>query len=271
MLIHLSAFRFSHSEKTDIKASRTDELVFPSNRLSPALWTTQRGLQHERSPGTQVSPREASLALPVCGGQGEPSCARSNELWRSMVSAPASLLYFARSDSSSIPIYLITSLPRIISFAVHRSFWGTPSWVKWPKRRLSRFLTLLPLSRRQFHRHGQHLSRWAIWGGKVIYLGVSDTPAWVVSKANEYARNHGLRQFVVYQALWNAARRDFERWNLRHVRSGRNGYCTVGRSRLRTTQVRKAARAGQRWRTQIRRCHGRRYSGQQRIGRNCYC
>ncbi len=31
--------------------------------------------------------------------------------------------------------------------------------------------------------------------GKVLYLGVSDTPAWVVSKANEYARNHGLRQF----------------------------------------------------------------------------
>lgn len=47
--------------------------------------------------------------------------------------------------------------------------------------------------------------------GKVIYLGVSDTPAWIVSKANEYARNHGLRQFVVYQGLWNAARRDFER------------------------------------------------------------
>lgn len=47
--------------------------------------------------------------------------------------------------------------------------------------------------------------------GKVIYLGVSDTPAWIVSKANEYARNHGLRQFVVYQGLWNAAHRDFER------------------------------------------------------------
>lgn len=47
--------------------------------------------------------------------------------------------------------------------------------------------------------------------GKVIYLGVSDTPAWIVSKANEYARNHGLRQFVVYQGLWNAAKRDFER------------------------------------------------------------
>lgn len=47
--------------------------------------------------------------------------------------------------------------------------------------------------------------------GKVLYLGVSDTPAWVVSKANQYARDHGLRQFCVYQGRWNAGSRDFER------------------------------------------------------------
>lgn len=75
--------------------------------------------------------------------------------------------------------------------------------------------------------------------GKVLYLGISDTPAWIVSKANECkhpllsspvvrygnvpdrffahlrftadARNHGLRPFCVYQGLWNAAMRDFER------------------------------------------------------------
>ncbi|KAL9113132.1 MAG: hypothetical protein Q9227_002744 [Pyrenula ochraceoflavens] len=47
--------------------------------------------------------------------------------------------------------------------------------------------------------------------GKVLYLGISDTPAWIVSKANQYARDHGLRQFVVYQGLWSAAQRDFER------------------------------------------------------------
>lgn len=47
--------------------------------------------------------------------------------------------------------------------------------------------------------------------GKVLYLGVSDTPAWVVSKANEYARCHGLRPFTVYQGRWSAARRDLER------------------------------------------------------------
>ncbi|KAK0902268.1 hypothetical protein LTR91_019080 [Friedmanniomyces endolithicus] len=47
--------------------------------------------------------------------------------------------------------------------------------------------------------------------GKVLYLGISDTPAWLVSKANQYARDHGLRPFIVYQGRWSAALRDFER------------------------------------------------------------
>ncbi len=47
--------------------------------------------------------------------------------------------------------------------------------------------------------------------GKVLHLGISDTPAWIVSKANEYARQQGLTQFSVYQGRWNAADRDFER------------------------------------------------------------
>ena len=50
-----------------------------------------------------------------------------------------------------------------------------------------------------------------VTAGKVLYLGISDTPAWVVSKANEYARQKGLTPFVVYQGLWNASMRDFER------------------------------------------------------------
>jgi aryl-alcohol dehydrogenase-like predicted oxidoreductase len=49
-----------------------------------------------------------------------------------------------------------------------------------------------------------------VHAGKVLYLGISDSPAWVVAKANQYARDHGLRQFVVYQGLWNAGIRDFE-------------------------------------------------------------
>ncbi|KAH9856357.1 aryl-alcohol dehydrogenase [Lenzites betulinus] len=47
--------------------------------------------------------------------------------------------------------------------------------------------------------------------GKVHYLGISDTPAWVVSKANTYARMSGKTPFVIYQGAWNVLQRDFER------------------------------------------------------------
>ncbi|KAJ7617195.1 Aldo/keto reductase [Roridomyces roridus] len=47
--------------------------------------------------------------------------------------------------------------------------------------------------------------------GKVLYLGISDTPAWVVSKANQYARDHGKTPFAIYQGAWNVMERSFER------------------------------------------------------------
>ncbi|KAG2071352.1 Aldo/keto reductase [Suillus decipiens] len=47
--------------------------------------------------------------------------------------------------------------------------------------------------------------------GKVLYLGISDTPAWIVSKANQYARDHGKTPFVIYQGMWNVLERSFER------------------------------------------------------------
>ena len=50
-----------------------------------------------------------------------------------------------------------------------------------------------------------------VTAGKVLYLGISDTPAWIVSKANQYARDHALHPFVIYQGKWSAATRDFER------------------------------------------------------------
>lgn len=34
--------------------------------------------------------------------------------------------------------------------------------------------------------------------GKVLYLGISDTPAWIVSMCNVYAREKGKTQFSVY-------------------------------------------------------------------------
>lgn len=47
--------------------------------------------------------------------------------------------------------------------------------------------------------------------GKVLYLGISDSPAWIVSAANEYARARGKTPFTIYQGRWNVLLRDFER------------------------------------------------------------
>jgi len=47
--------------------------------------------------------------------------------------------------------------------------------------------------------------------GKVLYLGISDTPAWIVAAANTYAREKGKTPFSVYQGRWNILLRDFER------------------------------------------------------------
>lgn len=78
-------------------------------------------------------------------------------------------------------------------------------------------------------------------GGKVIYLGASDTPAWVVSKANEYARARGLRPFVVYQGQWSAASRDFEREIIPMCRAEGMGICpwgTLGSGNFKTDEQR---------------------------------
>lgn len=47
--------------------------------------------------------------------------------------------------------------------------------------------------------------------GKVLYLGISDTPAWWVAEANRYAKDHALTPFAIYQGYWNLASRDMER------------------------------------------------------------
>ena len=47
--------------------------------------------------------------------------------------------------------------------------------------------------------------------GKVLYLGISDTPAWVVSAANTYALENGKTPFVIYTGKWNILERSFER------------------------------------------------------------
>jgi len=47
--------------------------------------------------------------------------------------------------------------------------------------------------------------------GKVLYLGVSDTPAYIVSACNTYAKATHKTQFSIYQGRWNIMLRDMER------------------------------------------------------------
>jgi aryl-alcohol dehydrogenase-like predicted oxidoreductase len=47
--------------------------------------------------------------------------------------------------------------------------------------------------------------------GKVLYVGISDTPAWVVSQAVTLAHEHGWSPFVAVQGPYSLADRDVER------------------------------------------------------------
>jgi aryl-alcohol dehydrogenase-like predicted oxidoreductase len=47
--------------------------------------------------------------------------------------------------------------------------------------------------------------------GKVGYVGVSDTPAWIIARANALAEANGWTPFVAVQAPYNLIRRDLDR------------------------------------------------------------
>ncbi|KAJ7029450.1 aryl-alcohol dehydrogenase [Mycena alexandri] len=47
--------------------------------------------------------------------------------------------------------------------------------------------------------------------GKVLYLGISDSPAWWVVKANDYAKANGKTPFAVFQVPYSVLQRDIER------------------------------------------------------------
>jgi aryl-alcohol dehydrogenase-like predicted oxidoreductase len=50
-----------------------------------------------------------------------------------------------------------------------------------------------------------------IRAGKILYVGISDTPAWVVSQANTLADLRGWSRFVAYQGEYSLASRAPER------------------------------------------------------------
>jgi aryl-alcohol dehydrogenase-like predicted oxidoreductase len=53
-----------------------------------------------------------------------------------------------------------------------------------------------------------------------------DTPAWVVSKCNQYANDHGKTPFSIYQGNWNVLNRSFEREIISMARSeGKSHEC----------------------------------------------
>eukprot|EP01113_Clastostelium_recurvatum_P012206 TRINITY_DN16312_c0_g1_i1.p1 TRINITY_DN16312_c0_g1~~TRINITY_DN16312_c0_g1_i1.p1 ORF type:complete len:403 (+),score=118.69 TRINITY_DN16312_c0_g1_i1:131-1339(+) len=89
--------------------------------------------------------------------------------------------------------------------------------------------------------------------GKVLYLGISDTPAWIVSKANMYARVHGLSPFVVYQGEWSVSRRDMERDILPMCKEEGMGLCIwggMGGGRYKTEdRIKEQKEAGDKGRT----------------------
>ncbi|KAF7309166.1 H-K-ATPase alpha [Mycena kentingensis (nom. inval.)] len=84
-----------------------------------------------------------------------------------------------------------------------------------------------------------------VLAGKVLYLGVSDTPAWVVSEANRYARDHGKSPFVIYQGNWSVLDRSFERDIIPMARAHGMALApwnVVGAGRLRTDAEEAARR-----------------------------
>ncbi|KAF5343596.1 hypothetical protein D9757_013688 [Collybiopsis confluens] len=75
--------------------------------------------------------------------------------------------------------------------------------------------------------------------GKVLYLGVSNFPAWLVAKANGYARANGKTPFVVYQGEYSILKRDLEAEIIpmcQHEDMGVIAYGTLASGRIRTTE-----------------------------------
>ncbi|WP_285626088.1 aldo/keto reductase [Actinoallomurus iriomotensis] len=51
----------------------------------------------------------------------------------------------------------------------------------------------------------------AVQAGKVLYVGISDAPAWIVARANTLAQWHGWSPFIGLQVPYSLLKRDIER------------------------------------------------------------
>ncbi|KIJ47162.1 hypothetical protein M422DRAFT_28848 [Sphaerobolus stellatus SS14] len=94
-----------------------------------------------------------------------------------------------------------------------------------------------------------------IVAGNVLYLGISDTPAWIVAKANQYARDHGKTPFCIYQGGWSILDRSFERDIIPMARSeglALAPFGVIGHGKIRTDEEEQRRReTGEHGRTWI--------------------
>jgi len=88
--------------------------------------------------------------------------------------------------------------------------------------------------------------------GKVLYLGISDTPAWIVAACNTYAKAHAKTPFCIYQGRWNVMLRDFERDILpmaRHFGMALAPWDVLGGGKLQTkAHIKERVEAGEKLR-----------------------
>ncbi|KAJ9614292.1 aryl-alcohol dehydrogenase [Cladophialophora chaetospira] len=91
--------------------------------------------------------------------------------------------------------------------------------------------------------------------GKVLYLGVSDAPAWIVSAANFYAQDRGKTPFSVYQGRWNVMFRDLEREIIpmaRHFGMALAPWDAIGGGKFQTKkQIEERQKSGEGLRTML--------------------
>ncbi|KAH8114689.1 aryl-alcohol dehydrogenase [NADP+] [Phellopilus nigrolimitatus] len=105
--------------------------------------------------------------------------------------------------------------------------------------------------------------------GKVLYLGVSDTPAWVVAEANTYAKLTGKTPFVIYEGAWNVMARSFERDIIPMARAhglALAPWNVIAGGRLRTdAEEEKRAASGEKGRTLMAREEWRRNEDEKKM------
>ena len=92
--------------------------------------------------------------------------------------------------------------------------------------------------------------------GKILYIGISDTPAWIVSRANMLAELRGWSQFVGLQVRYSLLDRAGERdlLPMARARHRRDGVGRTGHRHLDWQIQQEPGRKGPGWHVEFGRC-----------------